>query len=272
MYADAVAKITESIFPIFYIQRQGHLVGVCGTGFFVDKSGLFLTAEHIMAAVPPGSTMYYYGKAPDEVCEPAVDIEHVASDPAQDLYLGRISRDYLQPVEVSNEAVRPGDSVCLCGYPMAVLSISPQGSLVGNVRRYWQPTFVIDATRAVIDGRTYDGYIVQHSCLAGMSGGPVFDMEGKVRGMAAANLTRTIPEPGGSPTIVRNGIVSDAEHMRRFLEEHTAVDRREPKAGHQAADRCLHPFRGSKELVCTFSPGATDSGAPQASGQSMSDE
>jgi S1-C subfamily serine protease len=262
MYADAVAKISESIFPIFYIQRQGDLVGVCGTGFFVDKSGLFLTADHIMAAVPPGSTTYYYGRAPDEICEPAVEIEHLASDPAQDLYLGRVSRDYLQPVEVSNEAVRPGDSVCLSGYPMAVLSISPQGSLVGNVRRYWQPTFVIDATQALIDGRTYDGYIVQHSCLAGMSGGPVFDTDGKVRGMAAANLTRTIPEPGGSPTIVRNGIVSDAEHIRRFL-EHTAVDGREPKAGHQAAERSFHPFRASKELVCTFSPGATDSAAAQ---------
>src|ERR671933_279235 len=252
MYADAVARITESIFPIFYIEPQGGLVGVCGTGFFVDKSGLFLTADHIMAAAPPGSTMYYYGKAPDDVCEPAVEIEHVASEPAHDLYLGRVSRDYLPPVEVSDQAVRPGDSVCLSGYPMAVLSISAEGALVGNVRRYWQPTFVIDATRAVIDGRTYDGYIVQHACLAGMSGGPVFDMEGKVRGMAAANLTRTIPELDGSPTVVRNGIVSDAEHIRRFLEQHTAVERREPKAGRQAADRSLHPLRQSKELVCTF--------------------
>ena len=253
MYADAVAKITESIFPIFYIQTQGDLVGVCGTGFFVDDSGLFLTADHVMAAVPTGSRLYYYGKAPDEVCDPAVEIEHLASDPAQDLYLGRVSRDYLRPVEVSNEAVRPGDSVCLSGYPMAVLAISSQGGLVGSVRRYWQPTFVIDATQAVIDGRTYDGYIVQHSCLAGMSGGPVFDMDGKVRGMAAANLTRAIPELGGSPTIVRNGIVSDGEHIRRFL-EHTAVDRREPKAGHQAADGSLHPFRQSEQLLCTFSP------------------
>jgi S1-C subfamily serine protease len=262
MYADAVAKITESIFPIFYIQPQGDLVGVCGTGFFVGKNGLFVTADHIMAAVPTGSRMYYYGKAPDEICEPAVEIEHLASDPAQDLYLGRVSREYLPPVEVSNEAVRPGDSVCLSGYPMAVLAISPEGGLVGNVRRYWQPTFVIDATQAVVDGRTYDGYIVQDPCLAGMSGGPVFDIEGKVRGMAAANLTRTIPEPGGAPTIVRNGIVSDGAHIRRFLED-TAVDRREPKARHQAADGCLHPFQESNELVCTFSPGANSSAVPQ---------
>jgi hypothetical protein len=272
MYADAVARITESIFPIFYIQPQGGLVGVCGTGFFVDTSGLFLTADHIMAAVPPGSTMYYYGKAPDEICEPAVEIEQVASDPTRDFYLGRVSRDYLPPVEVSNQAVRPGDSVCLSGYPMAVLAISPEGGLVGNVRRYWQPTFVIDATQAVVDGRTYDGYIVQDPCLSGMSGGPVFDLDGKVRGMAAANLTRTIPEPGGRPTIVRNGIVSDAEHIRRFL-EHAGGERREPEVGHPAADASsLLPFRENEEIVCTFPPTPTVDSPRGASGQHMNGE
>jgi S1-C subfamily serine protease len=218
MYADAVAKIVESIFPIFYLEPRSDLVGVCGTGFFVGDSGLFLTSEHVMAAPPSGSTMYYYGKTPDQVCEPAVEIEHIASDPAQDLYLGRVARDYMEPVEVSDEPVRPGNSVCLSGYPMAVLDIGPQGSLVGNVRRYWQPTFVIDATETVIDGRTYDGYIVQHACFPGMSGGPVFDTAGKVRGMAAATLTRTIPPvPGESPIIVRNAIVIDIEHIRGFL-------------------------------------------------------
>ena len=214
MYADAVARIAESIFPIYYVDPKSDLVGVCGTGFFVDDGGLFLTSEHVMASPPPGATAYYYGRTPDEVCEPA-EFEHVASDPARDLYLGRVARDDPQPAEVSDEPVRPGDSVCLCGYPMAVLDISPAGGLVGNVRRYWQPTFVIDATQTVIDGRTYDGYIVQHACFPGMSGGPVFDTEGKVRGMAAATLTRTIPAvPGEAPTVVANAIAIDVGHIR----------------------------------------------------------
>ena len=219
MFADAVATITESIFPIFYVHPKNDLVGVCGTGFFVDNAGLFLTSEHIMAAPPAGSTMYFYGKTPDEVCDPAVEIEHVASDPARDLYLGRVARDYLRPVDLSDEPVRPGNSVCLSGYPLAILDVGPHGGLVGNVRRYWEPTFVVDATQALIDGRTYDGYIVQHWCFPGMSGGPVFDMEGRVRGMAAATLTRTIPAvPGETPTLVHNAIVIDVEHIRAFLE------------------------------------------------------
>lgn len=219
MYADAVANITESIFPIFYVHPQNDLVGVCGTGFFIDDTGLFLTSEHVMAAPPPGSTLYFYGKTPDEVCEPAVEIERVASDPARDLYLGRVPRDYLRPVELSDEPIRPGDSVCLSGYPLAILDVGPQGGLVGNVRRYWEPTFSIDAAQALIDGRMYDGYIVQHSCFPGMSGGPVFDVEGKVRGMAAATLTRTIPAmPGETPTRVSNAIVIDVDHIRAFLD------------------------------------------------------
>jgi S1-C subfamily serine protease len=214
MYADAVARIAESIFPIYYVDPESELAGVCGTGFFIDDGGLFLTSEHVMASPPPGSTAYYYGRTPDEVCEP-VEFEHVASDPARDLYLGRVAGHDARPVEVSDEPVRPGDSVCLSGYPMAVLGISSRGGLVGNVRRYWQPTFVIDVTETVIGERTYDGYIVQHACFPGMSGGPVFDAAGKVRGMAAATLTRTIPAvPGEAPTVVSNAIVIDVEHIR----------------------------------------------------------
>jgi S1-C subfamily serine protease len=220
MYADAVAKITQSIFPIFFTRwdRDKCDVGVRGTGFFIDDSGVFLTAEHVIAGAPDGSTMYYYGKVPDEVCQPAVEIEHLASDPAHDLYLGRVPREYLQPVEFSDEPVRPGDSICLAGYPMPVLSVSSGGSLVGNVRRYWLPTFAIDTTQVMIGNRTYDGYIVQHSCLVGMSGGPVFDTEGKVRGMATATVSRTVPDPSGTLTVIPNGVVVDGEHIQGFLE------------------------------------------------------
>jgi S1-C subfamily serine protease len=220
MYADAVAKITESIFPIFFIQSDGehHDVGVRGTGFFLDDTGLFLTADHVMAGAPAGSTLYYYGKVPDEVCDPAVEIEHVASDPAHDLYLGRVSRGSLPAVSLADDPVRPGDSVCLAGYPMPVLSISSEGGVVGSVRRYWQPTFAIDTTQVVIGDRIYDGYIVQHSCLVGMSGGPVFGMDGRVRGMASATISRNVPDPSGGLMAVPNGVVIDVAHIEGFLE------------------------------------------------------
>ncbi len=220
MYADAVAKITQSIFPIFFIGSQGepHDVGVRGTGFFLDETGLFLTADHVIAGAPAGSTLYYYGRVPDEVCNPAGEIEYVASDPAHDLYLGRVCRGQVSPVTLGDEPVRPGDSVCLAGYPMPVLSVSAEGGLVGSIRRYWQPTFAIDTTQVVIGKRIYDGYIVGHSCLVGMSGGPVFDMQGKVRGMAAATVSRTVPDSSGGLSLLPNGVVVDLEHIRGFLD------------------------------------------------------
>ena len=222
MFANAISKLSASIFPIFFAYEQDDDVtmGVSGTGFFVDDSGLFVTVDHIMNCAPAGSTYYYYGNVPDQLSQPAVEIEQVASDPAHDLYIGRVGRDCLQPVELSHEAVRPGDYVCLSGYPMAVLSINTEGGFVSNVRRYWQPTFVIDATQAVVSGRAFDGYIVDRPCFSGMSGGPVFDVEGRVRGMGVATLSRTIPELEGEPTVVRNGIVLDVEHIRAFIEKH----------------------------------------------------
>jgi S1-C subfamily serine protease len=222
MFADAVAKTTASIFPIFYAyeREDGPIISVSGTGFFVDDGGLFVTADHIMNCAPAGSTYYYYGNLPDRLSHPPVEIERVASDPGRDLYLGRVGRDYLRAVELSGEVARPGDFVCLSGYPLAELSINAEGGFVANVRRYWQPTFVIDATQAVVDGRVYDGYIVGHPCFSGMSGGPVFDVEGKVRGMAVATVTRTEPDLKGEPTVVRNGIVLDVEHIRAFVEQH----------------------------------------------------
>jgi S1-C subfamily serine protease len=102
---------------------------------------------------------------------------------------------------------------------MAEVSVTPDGGVVANVRRYWQPTFVVDEMQAVVGSRVYDGWIVGHPCLSGMSGGPVFDVEGKVRGMAAATVTRSEPALDGDPTVVRNGIVLDSEHIRAFIEE-----------------------------------------------------
>ena len=221
MFADAVATLAASIFPVFYAYEDadGPVISVSGTGFFVDDDGLFVTGDHIMNCAPAGAEYYYFGNLPDELVQPPLEIERVASDPGRDLYLGRVRRDHLRAVELSGEALRPGDSVCLSGYPMAEVSTNAEGGFVANARRYWQPTFVIDWTQAVVDGRVYNGYLVGHPCFSGMSGGPVFDVDGKVRGMAAATVTRTEPELNGDSIVVRNGIVLDREHIRTFIEQ-----------------------------------------------------
>jgi hypothetical protein len=46
-------------------------------------------------------------------------------------------------------------------------------------------------------------------------------VEGKVRGMAAATVSRTVPDPGGGLTVVPNGVVIDLEHIQGML--HAAI-------------------------------------------------
>jgi S1-C subfamily serine protease len=228
MFADAVAKLSKSIFPIFFaFEQDGRpALSVSGTAFFVDESGLFITADHIMNCAPAGSTYFYYGNLPDQLSRPAVEIEPVASDPERDLYLGRVSGQHTRGVELSGATVRPGESVCLGGYPMAEVSITADRGFVANVRRYWQPTFVLDVTQAVVDKRVYDGYLVGHPCFSGMSGGPVFDVDGKVRGMAVATVTRSEPDLTGGQTIVKNGIVLDVELIRGLVERRQTASAR----------------------------------------------
>jgi S1-C subfamily serine protease len=220
VFAEAVATVEGLIFPIVQAlpREDGFDIEVTGTGFFVDRGGLFLTAHHVMPSVP-GSSMLYYGNVPDRVCA-AVEIECVAADPARDLYLGRVQRDYLGLVELSAAPLRPGDSACFGGYPMVALSTNSQGGVVGNVRRYWQSTFVVDTADVVVDGRRYLGQMLQHACLRGMCGAPVFDASGMVRGMAAATLTRTVADPGGCSITLHNAIMLDVEHLQKFIEPH----------------------------------------------------
>jgi hypothetical protein len=116
--------------------------------------------------------------------------------------------------------------------------------MIGNVRRYWQPSFVIDDAQVAIGRRTYEGYVVQHACLRGMSGGPVFDPHGRVRGMAAATLTRTVPDPGGSPTVLQNGVVVGVEHIRRFVEAFRFGRQAPESGGTCAGDVGAPPRRG----------------------------
>ena len=72
MFADAVAALAASIFPIFYAYERddGPILSVVGTGFFVDDNGLFVTGDHLMNCAPAGAEYYYFGNLPDELIQP----------------------------------------------------------------------------------------------------------------------------------------------------------------------------------------------------------
>ena len=105
------------------------------------------------------------------------------------------------------DSPKVGKSVCLWGYPFAQLSLDPGGVLnIGAVRQYWQPTFIIDGACVTDNGKNYISFMTQDISLIGMSGGPVFDMDGIVHGIDTAFLQREIPQVGKAALQVFNGI------------------------------------------------------------------
>jgi S1-C subfamily serine protease len=209
MYQAAIEKIKNSIFPIFYTLAQGQdtQIGVSGTGFFIDDRGHFLTALHVITDCPLNAVIEYRGNIPDHIQNPPERITEIFRDPVRDIFLGKINLANTSPVAFILDRPKPGKAVCLCGYPLAQLSINPDGSLnVSAVRQYWQPTYVIDAVTVADMGKNYIGFMTQDTSLNGMSGGPVFDTDGIVHGIDTAFLQREIPQKDKPAIQVFNGI------------------------------------------------------------------
>ncbi len=208
MYQKAISKIKKSIFPVFLYNTENEIASweAVGTGFFINENGYFLTSHHVINFKP--YTPYrpvFIGNLPNTVTDGPVDIKEVFSDPARDIFLGRIDRDFLPPVQLSFDTQHVGKSVVSCGYPLPEFSINSDGSLeLSKVRQYWQPTFVIDQYDADYSNATYKNVIITRDpSINGMSGGPLFDKNGNVIGMSAANYHRNVP---GSDIRIDNGV------------------------------------------------------------------
>jgi S1-C subfamily serine protease len=222
MYQHAITRISKSIFPVFYrlIRGRETQIGVSGTAFFITSEGHFITANHVTTDIPAGARLIYGGNVPFTPISQPVEIEEVYRISESDIFIGRVQQGTLSAISFAHENPKPGKSLCLSGYPLPQLSLNPDGSInVSNVRQYWQPTFVIDFIKASIEHRQYIGFITQHASLRGMSGGPVFDIEGVVYGMDVATWKRKIPEPDGSETIIENGLVLGVERIREVINE-----------------------------------------------------
>lgn len=220
MFSTAIEQVTKSIFPIFFELRQQGLttIGVSGTGFFINDEGHFMTAHHVISAIPENAKILYAGNVPHSIIPP-VEIEEIYSDAVKDIYIGKVALDKALPkLVIADNEPKIGQSLSLCGYPLAQISQNLDGSInVNNVRKYWQPTFMVDGFQGTINGKTYTGFMTQHASLKGMSGGPIFGSDGIVYGMDVAVIGREIPDPA-TPITVHNGIGVGVSHIRDGIE------------------------------------------------------
>ncbi len=197
------------MFPIFRVVQllpQQMQVGVAGTGFFINSRGYFVSVAHVFDEANQNTKFLYIGKLPENLQNPWLEITEVCRDDDADIYIGKIELKTPEYLRLSKNTPNIGRSVCVSGYPLAEISTDAQGRLeVGRVRRYFQPTFVLDkgvSNSNNRQGRTrkHDGFLVRDVGLFGMSGGPVFDPSGAVVGIQGS-VTQPRTSSNGSRTI-----------------------------------------------------------------------
>lgn len=221
MFADAIERVSSAFFPIFWEHRIGNRmsVGISGTGFFISSTGYFITAEHVITGIPKGARIIYGGNIPDSVLPQPLTIQEIFRDAESDIFIGQINIQNESYFTILEQPPRIGTSVCLCGYPLAQMSGRQIGIIdVNAVRKYYQPTFVIDYVTSINEGRTHDGFMTQHTSLNGMSGGPVFGIDGQALGMDVATFGRRILIPDGPQIMVNNGIVQGVGRLRQAIQ------------------------------------------------------
>ena len=225
MFATASAKIINSIFPVYRIHPPAPgltTVQVVGSGFFIDARGTFVTVAHAFDDAPPGAVYQYRGRSPDHFQNPALQISEVARDEQNDIYIGRVDAQLTHGLNMCEQPVPIGTSVCAAGYPLPQLTIRPDGVLeVGNVRRYFQNAMVLDRTVfAVENNRLHDGFMMTEFSLFGMSGGPVVNVLGDVVGMqASVTHPRVSVGAGGRQISIENAVAVGSEHVCAMLQK-----------------------------------------------------
>ena len=148
---------------------------------------------------------------PDNLQNPPLEITEVCRDDDADVYVGRVDLKTPTYFHLSKSIPNIGRSVCVSGYPLAQITTNQQGGLeFGGVRRYFQPTFILD--KAVINSigpnrtRKHDGFLVRDVGLFGMSGGPVFNRRGVVVGMQGSVTQPRVSTNGGGTISVENAL------------------------------------------------------------------
>lgn len=238
MFVSSIKKAQKAMFPIFrtdQIDATHMRVNVVGTGFFIGADGLFVSVAHVFDGATDTTKFLYPGKLPEEVSNPFIQIEEIARDDSNDIFIGRVSLSTPNFLKLAKGMPDVGRTVCIAGYPLAVIAFNAQGVLeVGGVRRYFQPTYVLDQAICKVDNgqgvlRSHNGFSVRDVGLFGMSGGPVFDIEGSVLGIQGSVTDPRVSTAGNGRTIVVENAVAIKTDLVLDLVQREAIVLVKPK-------------------------------------------
>jgi hypothetical protein len=227
MFVKAIKHVTDAIFPIFRLQQSlsGNQISASGAGFFINSKGYFVSVAHLFDDTNPQTIFQYRGRLPDRPHNPALQIVEVARDNNHDIYIGRVNIRTPNYLYFARKLPDIGKSICIGGYPLASIHLNTQGVLQGgDIRRYFQPSFVLDkfilnsGTNIV---RVHDGFLIRDFGLFGMSGGPVFDINGIVFGIQGSiTQPRESRSASGRSITVENALAIRSELVLSLLKQH----------------------------------------------------
>jgi Do/DeqQ family serine protease len=147
-----------------------------GSGFVVNKSGVILTNNHVVA----GADEVWVQLSDERRFEARV----VGSDPSTDVAVVKLTRPPgdLRPVQIGNsEQVRVGDYVLAIGNPLGLGQTVTMG--------------IVSAKNRMLGGRItqYEDFIQTDAAInQGNSGGPLFNFKGEVIGINSAILNPAV--------------------------------------------------------------------------------
>jgi len=180
-------------------QRDGRVSKSLGSGFVIDKDGHIVTNNHVIVdadlievTFPDGDTY---------------EAELVGRDPATDIALLKISTGKDMPFVSfgDSDSVEVGESVIAIGNPFGY-----GGSVASGI---------ISARNRDISHGNYDDFIQSDVAInKGNSGGPLFDMDGKVIGVNTAILSPTGGSVGISFSVPADLAASVVDQLREFGE------------------------------------------------------
>ena len=220
MFVGAVVKLKKAMFPIFRLESAG-MLKVVGTGFFVDHEGTFVSCAHVFAGMENANTQFgYFGQLPD--MEDGKTIVNIATSALFDVAIGKVVGIKTSPIVFRSLSPQDGESLCGGGYPFAEVKNSADGIMFKEIRRYFQPTFMLDEwpTGLRPDGTHIYRILLRDPTLFGMSGGPVVDTSGLLCAMCGGTTHPRISHGVGEDQLkVESSLAISAKDILFFLDQ-----------------------------------------------------
>ncbi len=179
--ATIVELCVESQKSVVQVIADPSVVTNSGAGFVYNSDGIILTNDHLVKVTvrhPGGEIKTYYK---DKITvklhdERSVIGQLIGIDPGTDLAAIKIEIDHLPPpLELATRRVQQGEMAYSIGHPRG-LTYSVE----------WRPVSAAYRIGSLNDTLVHQ---IDRGFFVGNSGGPVFDLEGKVIGMVYSSFT-----------------------------------------------------------------------------------